>query len=467
MSGRPRTSRTTTLSSGSGASGGPLHHERLPFTRDRERLLPRVGEEERARGLVQYPLDRQAPARGPVEDMKVEPRDPSLERLLRAAAPRQGAQRAGLRSVDRLAVRLHPPADRLQPLDALRRDLPVGRRADVQEEVPALRGDLRELADQLPRRLEALVGAVVAPVVVHRHAGFPVEAGNPRAGDLLLGRAEVADEVALGVEAEIAPGAADAVVDDDLRLERADVRVHVAPARVGPVPLPLAVEPHHADRAVVREELAELRLHVADVPLVVGAGRRAGLPVAAGKVVRVMPVHDRVVPADPQALLPAGVRERLHDVPAERGGHDVEVGLGRVEEAEPVVVLGGDHDVLHAGLLRQADPGERIEFPRVEPFAEGVVLVDRDPRGIPDPLSVAGLAVPLSGGNGVEPPVDEHAEAGLPPPVEARVGAGRGAGSGGGRRGCLRRLALSARRERERGLRRGVGRGGCGRGSRR
>ena len=94
------------------------------------------------------------------------------------------------------------------------------------------------------------------------------------------------------------------------------------------------------------------------------------------------------------------------------------------------MVLGGDDDVLHAGGFGEGDDVMRAEAGGVELFGEGLVVGDGDGEVVHDPLAdvVGALAVPLAGGDGVEAPVDEHAEAGLAPPLHAGVALGRGLG---------------------------------------
>ena len=89
---------------------------------------------------------------------------------------------------------------------------------------------------------------------------------------------------------------------------------------------------------------------------------------------------------------------------------------------------------------------------------EGLVVGDGDGGVVHDPLADAGdlLAVPVAGGDGVEAPVDEHAEAGFAPPLHAGVASGRGfrcpgwRGRDGGRarraRGSARRTNGAAKR---------------------
>ncbi len=139
----------------------------------------------------------------------------------------------------------------------------------------------------------------------------------------------------------------------------------------------------------------------------------------------------RVVEAELDALLAALFGEFLEWVALEgSGGDDVEgVDLG-VEHGEAVVVLGGDDDVLHAGGFGEGDDVVGGEAGGIEVFGEGFVVGDGDGEVVHDPLAdvVGALAVPLAGGDGVEAPVDEHAEAGFAPPCHAGVALGGGFG---------------------------------------
>ena len=139
----------------------------------------------------------------------------------------------------------------------------------------------------------------------------------------------------------------------------------------------------------------------------------------------------RVVEAEFDALFAALFGEFFEGVAFEgSGGDDVEgVDLG-VEHGEAVVVFGGDDDVLHAGGFCEGDDVVRGEAGGIELGGEGFVVGDGDGEVVHDPLAdVSGaLAVPLASGDGVEAPVDEHAEAGFAPPFHAGVALGGGFG---------------------------------------
>ena len=94
------------------------------------------------------------------------------------------------------------------------------------------------------------------------------------------------------------------------------------------------------------------------------------------------------------------------------------------------MVLGGDDDVLHAGGFGEGDDVVRAEAGGVEVLCQGLIVGDGDREVVHDPLAnVSGaLAVPGACWNRVEAPVDEHAEAGLAPPLHAGVALGGGLG---------------------------------------
>ena len=121
------------------------------------------------------------------------------------------------------------------------------------------------------------------------------------------------------------------------------------------------------------------------------------------------------------SALRAGVGQLLQHVALERRRVDDVVRADlRLEHREPVVVLGGDDDVLHARVLRELDPRVGVELDRVELRGELLVLLHRDLRAVHDPLAEAerALPLPLAGGNRVEAPVDEEAVLGLAEPVQ-------------------------------------------------
>ena len=96
------------------------------------------------------------------------------------------------------------------------------------------------------------------------------------------------------------------------------------------------------------------------------------------------------------------------------GAHGSKVGAGIVEEGETIVMAGGEHGVLHAGLFGESCPGVGIELVGIELAGQLGVLVDGNLLGPLDPLT--------AGGNGIDAPVHEEAELGVAPPGDARGG---------------------------------------------
>ena len=214
---------------------------------------------------------------------------------------------------------------------------------------------------------------------------------------------------------------AHAVVEDGGRPVPAAPGLEVLAHLGGVGALPLAVEPDDAG-VVELEDLADLGLEVLlDEAGHVGRPLGDVVVLAAGRVPRVMPVHNGMVEAEADAVPQAGLLEGLQEVlPPGRRGHVMVGDLG-VPEAEAVVVLGGDDQVVHPGLLGGLHPGVGVELHRVEAVAgrqvarEGQLVAGR----LDDPLPGAAhpLAVHVPRPLAVEAPVDEHAEAGVVEPA--------------------------------------------------
>ena len=330
--------------------------------------------------------------------------------LAGADAPLGRPERTAAGAVDAFAVLLHPAADLPQPFDLARLDLAVGHRPDVEHEVAVVARVGHQQIDALLEALQLVVG-FPGPLLADRHVAFPVDvAVAGEAAGLLLGRAEVADGAFRRGHAAVAEGPllAQPVVDDDRRIELAEHGVDVPPALDRPVVFPLAVEPHHG-RMVVLDDLAKLALHEGEVVVEVGV---LGRPLVAGparQVVGMIPVDDRVVGAEAEALPPAFVGQFPGHVALERRVHDVVVAQLRGVHREPVVVLGHQRDVLHARFLGQGHVLLGVELDRVELLVEVVVNLDRHlPAARPADLGAL---------QAHRPPVDEHAEAGVDPPL--------------------------------------------------
>jgi hypothetical protein len=68
-------------------------------------------------------------------------------------------------------------------------------------------------------------------------------------------------------------------------------------------------------------------------------------------------------------------------------------------------------------------PGVGVEFHGIELLREGGVIIDGDSGVVHDPFAEALdlLSLPHAGGDGVNAPVNEHAESRLSPPFHAGV----------------------------------------------
>ena len=356
--------------------------------------------------------------------MQVKPGLAPPDLLHRTAPPVEELERAGLGVVDGLAIDVHPLTDFLKTFDGLVGERAVSLGSDIEQEVAALGGDIRQLLDQVLTRLPMGIGLVPPPLAVHRHARFPVNARQSRRGNLLLRRAKVSPVCTLFRQAvhALAP-LVDTVVDDDVVIEPAHVFVQVFAHLVRPGAFPLTVKPHHPG-VVVLDQLLELPLHVGYIFAVVGLTlfrHCTGVPTVLGRVVRMVPIHDGVVETHPDVVLLARFGQRTQQILLV--GRRLNVVLGDLAgpEAEAVMMLRGDHDVLHAGTFCHLHPGIGIELHRVELIDELVIGLNRDLCGPLDPFGVVRVALPLTGRNCIQPPVDEHAEARLAPPSHARI----------------------------------------------
>ena len=318
------------------------------------------------------------------------------------------------RALHGLAMRSHPGGDGLEPLDLLGREGARSRGADVEEQVPAPTGDLADGVHELARRLVVGIVGHVAPALVHRHARLPPSPRRGRRDELLGGR--------------VVARAREAVVDEDVGLERADHGLEL----LGPPPvgraLPGAVEPQQVDGAVVRQQLADPAEHESEVALPrLGTGRGRRLPEGVGlvglgqrRIVRVVPVGQREVDAHAESGGPHRLDELADDVAAVGSLGDREVRQLGVEHGEAGVVLGGDDRVAHTRGAGESGEGARVPLLRVEGCRRRLVLVDRDGSGRRE-----GEDSPGHGPRHLEPllagmvPVHEHPQSSLVEPLTA------------------------------------------------
>jgi len=275
----------------------------------------------------------------------------------------------------------------------------------------------------------------VAPRGVHRHAHFPVDAGDAGRGNGLFRRGEVAvlglplpqpvrRVVLLDIRDVI-----EAVVRYDRRLQLPGHRHQLVRPPEGTLVAFLGViPPDDVERAVVAEQLAGLVVEVVQIDVVVArtvgggpASKRVwqltGLVVV---VLRVVPVDDGVIVADLEPLGADRVSDLLAQVPSDQVAGIVG-GVLRVKQTESIVVFAGDDHVAAARLLGELGPFGGETLGRTE---LGNRLVGVFPRVGANPLleplhpaaRTDGLVVPRSGQAGIQAPMHKHAESRLSPP---------------------------------------------------
>ena len=251
-------------------------------------------------------------------------------------------------------------------------------------------GGAREVVHELARALVAVVHDVEAPRVVHRLAGLQRQRADLR---LLVELRRALPGQVLLEHLEVLAGEGPVVVvvpDERGRLQLVDEAVGPLEAPVRLRLVPPAIEPDPADLAVLREQLAELAVHVVEVAVPVPVVGPAGIATRAPSrvVVGMVPVQLGVVEEELYPLTVALVGQHLQDVlVVRRAVDDVVVRDLGVEHGEAVVVLARDRDVPHACRPGQGDPFRRIELrdgvlmlAREDMHLVGIARVERDHR---------------------------------------------------------------------------------------
>ena len=344
-------------------------------------------------------------AKRPCEQVDVQALLVRVVRKLAVGRLRELGRRLGA-AVDRPAVHAHPLAHSLQAVEGTAIELAAPGRADVEQQVAALADRVGEHAHQLADAFPGCFVAVISPgagegltrLPHHR----PAVDGDPALRLPLLRGADVPAVVQV-----------EAVVEHHVRLQLAD---HPVQARAVPVVAALAavrvaeIAPQDVDASEVGEQLPHLAVQVLDVPALVALlVEPCPLRMVAQRVHVVdhefgmVPVDDRVVEADAQA---AGA-ERVHHRPDQvaSGGRvgGLVVGQRAVPQAEAVVMLGGRHEVLHAGAGGRLGPAIRVVQVGIEVIHVAFVLAGRDLLLLHDPL--------VTSRQGIQSPVNEQAEA--------------------------------------------------------
>ena len=157
--------------------------------------------------------------------------------------------------------------------------------------------------------------------------------------------------------------------------------------------------------------IIQIAVEIAPGVVLAGVVAHGVVLIAIVGIIGMMPIQQRIIQADLEALGAEGVHKLAHGVPAEGGVGGFEIGIPAIEQAEAVMVLGGEDGVFHAGLARHGRPGAGIEIRR---------------RKLPKIGQVIGLGHTLGGahplparGDGIQPPMDKHAEPRLAVPRRA------------------------------------------------
>ena len=279
------------------------------------------------------------------------------------------------------------------------------------------------------RGLEELIGGVVAPMVVHGDAGFPDRAvalliENAFRRDDLLGADKIAaifGGVLRQQRTEAGAAGLQPIVNDDAGLELADHADEVGRTPLLPHHVVVGeIEPHDVDLSVVFTKLAHLAVHVVQIVVEIVLRALEGFVVAFGMlavaVVReigMVPIDDGIIEADLEPFGAEGVDVFAHEVAMRGRVGRLVIGQLGIEQAEAVVVLGGEHGVFHAGLFGELRPLFRVVIHGIKFVEIGLIGFHGDTLLAAHPFAARR--------NGVQPPMDEHAETILPEPGNAPV----------------------------------------------
>ena len=175
------------------------------------------------------------------------------------------------------------------------------------------------------------------------------------------------------------------------------------------------VPPDSGDGTVLRAEFGDLALQIVEVAVpVVPGGIGPDLMVAAEvRIVLLVPVHHRVVELQRNPAPGAGPRHLPDDVLPVWSVPNVKIGLSARPQAESVVVLDGQHQILHARLFGEVEPPFRVETARMEFGGQLLILFGRN--------AVALLLLFVQPVNRVQPPVEKKSQPPLEKPVAAVV----------------------------------------------
>ena len=274
-----------------------------------------------------------------------------------------------------------------------------------------------------------MVIGTIAPVIVHRNAGFPGDIVSIHILDAIRRNHLLrAHKVAVvrgrisGRQRAVALSAhLKTVVDNHIRLE---LPHHLDQLRRFPCfaaqRIVREVKPQHIKLSVVCADLAYLIVHVGqvavEIAVIVFVCRvvpHRVVPVAVMWEIVVEPVEQREIQTDLQSFCADGINVLCNEVAAAFRVGGFEIGILAVEEAETVVMLGSQNHIFHAGLFRRLCPFPRIEINRIELLKIFHVIFFWNLFDTPHPFSARR--------DGIKSPVDKHAETRITVPLHPPV----------------------------------------------
>ena len=313
---------------------------------------------------------------------------------------------SGTGSDDRLAMATHP-ATELRHARRLRwRNAPLTVGPDIEQQVAAATGHFAQGMHQRGRRLVMIVLGVEPPAHVHGQAGFP---GLGR----WFGRHELLRRRKIAMTGK-------AIVDQDVWLQLADQSFEAIDIPHLGATFPGAIEPDHVDGAIISKQLSDLPTQIG---LIRGPafGRRRRIaakhigphPIGEGRIIGMVPIGQRVIEADLQAMAPAGPDEGTNNIGTRSRLGDSMLAMPAGPQRIAVVVTGREHGIAHAGGCSSGNPGfwrSRVRLPTIGvgmvgfgrnilPHRQGDDTANERPAGFP-------------AGAGPRAPMDEQAKAG-------------------------------------------------------
>ena len=176
------------------------------------------------------------------------------------------------------------------------------------------------------------------------------------------------------------------------------------------------IEPQDVDLAVICDQLLDLPVHVCEIAfkidllvLIGGISAHRMVGILVFREIRVVPVEQRVIQPHAQSLGTHRVHKLPHQIASAGRVRALVIRQCRVKQAEPVVMLRRQHDILHPGALRPPRPvsgivGLRGKLPQI-----ALIFLRRHPRPAHIPFAAPG--------DRVESPMQEHPEPSLLKPL--------------------------------------------------